>query len=59
MEKQNIETKKTYYIQDRTLFQSETRVALEATDVKELLSKMIHTTLTKSNKVLNVFLSYF
>ena len=37
MEKQNIENRKTILIQDRAYFQSETRINLEAIDVKELL----------------------
>lgn len=45
MEKQNIE-EKSYHIQDRAYFRSETYILLEATDVKELLSKINDTILS-------------
>lgn len=41
MDKQNIGKRKTILIQDRAYFQLETHINLKATDVKELLSKMI------------------
>lgn len=46
MDKQNIEKRKSFYIQDRAYFQSETHISLEATDVKEFLWKMIDTILS-------------
>ena len=47
IEKQNIDKRKTIIIQDRAYFQSETHINLEATDVKELLSRIIYEILTK------------
>ena len=47
MEKQDVEKRKTIFIQDRAYFQSESHINLEATDVKELLSKMIYEILNK------------
>lgn len=38
--------RKSFYIQDRAYFQSATHISLEATDVKELLSKMMDTILS-------------
>ena len=47
MEKQDVEKRKTIFIQDRAYLQSESQINLEATDVKELLSKMIYEILNK------------
>lgn len=47
MEKQNIDKRKTVIIQDRAYFRSETYINLEATDVKQLLSRMTYEILTK------------
>lgn len=47
MEKQNIDKRKTVIIQDGAYFRSETYINLEATDVKQLLSRMTYEILTK------------
>lgn len=47
MEKQDVEKRKTIFTQDKAYFQSETHINLEATDVKELLSRMIYEILNK------------
>lgn len=47
MEQKRTDKRKTIFIQDRAYFHSETHILLEATDVKELLSKVIYKILNK------------
>ena len=47
MEQKRIDKRKTISVQDRTYFHSETHINLEATDVKEILSRMICEILNK------------
>ena len=48
MENQVIDKSKTIFKQAKAYFHSETHINLEATDVKEILSKMIDETLNKT-----------
>lgn len=47
MGEKNVEKRKTFFIQDRAYFQSETHINRETTDVKELMSEMIYEILNK------------
>lgn len=47
MEKQFFEKVKPFFVQERAYFHSQTHISLEATDVKELLSRVIYEILYK------------
>ena len=55
MEKKGIEKRKPIIIQDKSYFHSETYINVEATDVKEILSKMIYEILNKIATDLLIF----